>query len=299
MDRNREYIDKLARECGLAPFAYRSDKDVSSGYWEAWADRVENLGNNPNLWTDPLRHREAVRDADAYAGTLRAAGPDPSMPVEVFARHGKTPPAWRFEDYWPFVRAFDRFDRGRRLSEGVLPFVTAEPNLDLPLVVIVHPGDLVEGLRDHGADYDITADAMHDQAHDIQLELGAGAEVVVLHNGESLRLMEETDCIGQRHLARAVQAAMDTGFVAWGRDMEAAGRWLVEGLGAAERPYVLLTGTYAGVEHGATAMLGTLLEEHGAEVRISDNVMASQGSYTDRWEPKPFAPPAASTGMGM
>lgn len=291
MDRDRATLDKLAKDCGLAPFTYTPEgREERSEIWGAWADRVEGISTNPDVWTDPQAHEEAVRSADAYAGHPRAT--PHRLPNEP-----QTSP--RIADYWPFVRAFDRFERENRALDGVQPLVKAEAHVERPLVVIVHPGDLVEGLKDHGPDYDITADAMHDQAHDIQLELGAGAELVVLHNGDSLRLLEESDCIGQRHLARAVQTAMDTGFVAWGRDMEAAGRWLVEGLGAAERPYVLLTGTYAGVEHGATAMLGALLEEHGAEVRISDNVMASQGSYDNRWEPRSSAVPVASTGMGM
>ncbi|MFG1270592.1 hypothetical protein V5F40_21820 [Xanthobacter sp. DSM 14520] len=291
MDRDRETIDKLAKECGLAPFTYSPEGgEERTEIWGAWADRVEAISINPEVWTDPEAHDEAVRSADAYAGHPRPRTRTlPNQPA----------PSIRFADYWPFVRAFDRFERENRGLDGVQPLVKAEVHVERPLVIIVHPGDLVEGVADYGPDYDITADAMHDQAHDIQLELGAGAEVVVLHNAQSLRLLEETDCIGQRHLARAIQTAMDTGFVAWGRDMEAAGRWLVEELGAAERPYVLLTGTYAGFEHGATGMLGALLEESGAEVRISDNVMASQGSYDDRWEPRSNAALVASAVMGV
>ena len=285
MARNRNEIDRLAGACGLEAFPYlpteSEEMQALHPYWQAWADRVELLASTPALWTDPLRHAQAVEAANAfaYAGYVR--------PLNVQDTPGASL-SWRGRrcNYWTFVRAFDRFERENRLSEGILPVVKAPQNPEGPLVIVVHPGDLVERLRAGAADVHVTAEAMQGQARDIGVAMLDGADAAVLHGRSSLLLLREWECSEQLMFQRAIQSIMDNGSLAWARKMEAAARWILDELSGAQRCYILLAGTNAEPGRGPTAVLGALLEAAGARVRVSDFVMGNRGTYDGCWAPK-------------
>ncbi|WP_234053784.1 MULTISPECIES: hypothetical protein [unclassified Xanthobacter] len=287
MEYDWDQVGPMATECGLKQFAtgVRISSLPSSHVEEmrgAWAARVREIYNSPAIWSDRETFEEASRDADAYAGFPRAAS---------LSR--------RMDDYWPFLAAFERFEQGNRLQLqrfDVIPFeptqVRPAGHRDLPLLVIVRPGDIYADLDAKDGDAEFTARILAGQAADIRSMLDEQeVDVVVLHHRSDVQLRQQVPA-GDPHIVeraeyvQSVAAAMKRGALVWAREMTAVAAWLVAEQSAAERPAVVLIGAHAAADCGPTAILGAALEEAGVQVELNEFVPATSTSYDGRWEPE-------------
>jgi len=179
------------------------------------------------------------------------------------------------------------YERARRGDPSFAVLSAPEdPDASLPLMVVVHPGDVTgidlrEGL-DHAAEVDSQYLHQDGMAAELLGWLDRGWDVVVVHGRSSqgfsrrdeeagwasnaLGLHDNRDCIAQ--FDGALAAAHAKGCVMYGEDLAMAARELLTALKADQRPAVVLTGSFVDVGR-SMARLGGLLEEGGATVHVS------------------------------
>jgi hypothetical protein len=196
-------------------------------------------------------------------------------------------------------------------------------DVEKPLMVVVHPGDLTRIDLKEEYEYDwIERDAQYlyqnGMGSEIKEWLERGWDVLVLHGPSSKGFVNrdrEAEAAGRQdhglhdnvecmaEFDTAIGSVHEKGGVMYGEELDAAARDLLESgtYKAASRPAVVLTGSYSDVGC-ALSRLGVILEEHGVTVYTScqvpptlhddadedeeDEDLDSNPGRIEEWEPK-------------
>lgn len=160
-----------------------------------------------------------------------------------------------------------------------------------PLVVIVHPGDMIETSQGwvHGEYGEVLARSLESQcgtAADLARWREQGADVVLLHRGSCSQLAYGYTNV-DKSLMKEIEAARESGTTLYGDMLEDAGQWMLENLHIAERPVIFMAGAYADAEHGCLTALGQMLETVArGRITVSEHAVA----HGERWVPQTGSP---------
>lgn len=198
-------------------------------------------------------------------------------------------------DNFKIAGDISRYGRQEKAAFHVIHHDDARHVFDRPLVIIVHPGDMIEhgagfGNTPEGIEQSVRVRAISQQrqsatARQVREWREFGADVVVLHresctqfNGRNASRHADQD------LKLEIKTAWSSGTVLFGDDLDKAAAWMISNLGIAERPHVYLSGAYADPEYGCITAIGKALER----VIGSDRITVSEFSHIsgdDRWKP--------------
>ena len=158
------------------------------------------------------------------------------------------------------------------------------PRTELPLIVLVHPGDAVEATGPAVVKV-YSRGCQTGMAAEISDLLAAGADAVVLHRVSShYSIGGSNDCTADyRHAIEAIHRA---GTVLYGDDLPTAAAWIEENLLASRRPLVVMSGAWAHHEWGCVTEVGKALEAAGATAVLSEHASICPGGDEERWEPR-------------
>ena len=141
-----------------------------------------------------------------------------------------------------------------------------------PLLVVVHPGDLVEptpgGCAEAATAFRYGAANQAGTARDVAAALSLGWDLAVLHRGSCSQFRPAHRWVDGR-LGAVLRRAWAVGWVAFGDDLDAAARWLDEGPLAAARPRVGFAGAYSSPGHGCLTRLATHVLARAPDLRVS------------------------------
>ena len=156
-----------------------------------------------------------------------------------------------------------------------------------PLVVVVHPGDMVEvqgGWRPEDWER-VLAKSIESQsgpARDLADWRREGADFVLLHRGSCSQLAHGGLYTVDSWFAREIAAARQAGTVLYGDDLEEAARWMLDHLHVAQRPAIYMAGAYADADYGCLTAIGQMLEPVArGRITVSEHALAKG----DRWVP--------------
>jgi len=170
----------------------------------------------------------------------------------------------------------------------VAPF--PEPDPSRPLYVLIHPGDTVQtrsdvfGSENPRAILAYSRDRQADMGEEVDRLIETGWDVAVLHRFSSSYGFGTSNTVEE--FERAIDDIHDVGAVLFGDDLAGAAAWLVAEGAAAERPAVLLSGSWSDAEHGCVAMVGTELERAGVTTHLAHSACVSPDGSGTEWTPK-------------
>lgn len=156
-----------------------------------------------------------------------------------------------------------------------------------PLIVVVHPGDVVETpagftARDWAKVGAFSRDNQDGMASEISTWREAGADVVVLHRLSCAYLDD-----GEEVFQEAVLGCWDGGTILYGDALDEAATWIIENLHVADRPMIHMAGAYVTPEDGCVTHIGKAIEAIVGEDRmtVSDWSPASNCAADKVWRP--------------
>jgi hypothetical protein len=134
------------------------------------------------------------------------------------------------------------------------------------LLVLIHPGDLLEH-EDAWSEEDweevgrFCEENLDGTQKEIArwLDLPGGCDSVVLHRS-SCAQFDEFGPWPRDALWTVLQRIWTSGAVLYGDDLDAAGRWIIDNLGVADRPRIYLAGAYSDPESGCLTHIGKMIE---------------------------------------
>lgn len=164
-----------------------------------------------------------------------------------------------------------------------------------PLVVVVHPGDMIEHSIGWGHSPEertqaeklrmISQQRQNATAKEIREWREAGYDVAVLHRESCTQFNGKYPSRhANKDLGAELKLSWRHGTVLFGDDLDKAGAWMIEHLDIAHRPHVYLAGAYADPEYGCLTAIGRQI----ARVIGADRVTVSQHSHisgNERWSP--------------
>lgn len=166
-----------------------------------------------------------------------------------------------------------------------------------PLVVIVHPGDMIEVRQGWSRDDwpGVLGRSLSCQAHTaLELERWRkrGADFVILHRASCSQIAKGERPTCDDHFASEIVAARKAGTVLYGDDLDAAGQWMLDHLHIEQRPAIYMAGAYADADHGCLTAIGQMLESVArGRITVSEHAVAKG----DRWVPQVSSP----KGLGL
>lgn len=163
-----------------------------------------------------------------------------------------------------------------------------------PLVVVVHPGDMVEVRQGWGADdwrevLRKNLDSQRGTAADLARWREEGADVVLLHRSSCSQLADGVagSVYACDALVDEIAAAREAGTILYGDQLEEAGKWMLEHLHIERRPAIYMAGAYADAESGCLTAIGQMLEAVArGRITVSEHAVA----VGDRWVPQVGSP---------
>ncbi len=184
-----------------------------------------------------------------------------------------------------------RHGRSEMASFHVLRHNPCRP--ELPLVVIVHPGDMLED----GAGYS-REDGMRVREFSRQNQIGTAkeiaqwrtlpAEVIVINRSSCSQFVQQY----RRHVTPELEKEMKTVWksetVLFGDDLDKVSAWMLENMALHNRPHVYLAGAYSDPEYGCLTEIGRPIAALiGADrVTVSEFSPASNDPKAARWDPR-------------
>lgn len=163
-----------------------------------------------------------------------------------------------------------------------------------PLYVLVHPGDTVQTRSDVAghpkaeAILGYSAERQEMMADDVERLKKAGWDFVVLHRFSSSYGFGTSNTVDW--FEDAIDEMHERGAVLFGDQLEEAAAWLLSEAKAAERPAVLLSGSWSSADYGCVAIVGSLLELAGARVHLAPSACISPDGSGEEWKPEAPTP---------
>jgi hypothetical protein len=161
----------------------------------------------------------------------------------------------------------------RRLENSEIDFcvIRHSPelhNANLPLLLLIHPGDLIQitDMYDPPAQRNALAAFWRYTGCGTRDELASfrmqGFDFCVLHRSSCAQFpsFSKYRVIG-RTLWQEIKRGHARGAVLYGDDLEAASEWVIEHLGISERPRIHLAGAYSDPSNGCLTAVGQSLEK--------------------------------------
>ncbi|MCE6958717.1 hypothetical protein LAZ40_06610 [Cereibacter sphaeroides] len=154
------------------------------------------------------------------------------------------------------------------------PVRNGEPSPDL--VIVIHPGDLVEPGFDRGA-------LARQKGLAAELAARSGQDFLVLHRNSCSQF--GTGRLPSVHpaLKKALQDGWKRGVILHGDDLEAASAWIVSHMALDRRREIFLGGAYGDAEDGCLAFVGKAIEAAApGRIVLSAHIPCPGG---DPWTP--------------
>jgi hypothetical protein len=184
-----------------------------------------------------------------------------------------------------------RHARSEAASFHVLRHNPCRP--ELPLVVIVHPGDMLETGQGYSAEegQQVREFSRRNQigtAREIAQWRSLPAEVIVINRSSCTQFVQQY----RRHVTPEMEAEMKTVWrsdtVLFGDDLDAVNVWMAEHMALQNRPHVYMAGAYSDPEYGCLTYIGRPIAKLiGADkVTVSEYSPPSASPDDPRWDPK-------------
>lgn len=173
-----------------------------------------------------------------------------------------------------------------------------------PLVVLVHPGDMIL-LTDS---YDAPAQRAAVAAFWGHIGLGTSNELADLRaEGADFCVLHRSSCTQYPGFSKyrrvgfglwkEIKAGHRRGTVLYGDDLEAAARWMIEHLHIADRPRIHLAGAYSDPKHGCLTYLGQALRKVAGPGKIVVSPFSPPGNGPGQmWHPDGLPRPMSLPG---
>jgi len=158
-----------------------------------------------------------------------------------------------------------------------------------PLVILVHPGDMIEtgdGWDDRN-EYDKVREFSVDNQVGTAEDIAAWrqkyqADVIVLHRGSC----SQFDGDGESDLCDQIEMIWQNGSILHGDNLEDAANWMIQHLHIAERPRVYLAGAYSCPKYGCLTSIGKAIEKVIGPKRITVSGWSPPGNSPGKvWRP--------------
>lgn len=158
------------------------------------------------------------------------------------------------------------------------------------LLIVVHPGDVIDLPSDWGRDYKQIAGSAECVERSVRNQIGMTKEIyemlkthdiVILHRSSSQFI-----ALGTRGFKAAIDAINEVAIVTYGDDLDKATDWMIQSGITSNRPNIFMTGAYADEEHGCITAIGKRILENNPTQDISVSEFAPDGGEPDcRWMP--------------
>jgi hypothetical protein len=190
------------------------------------------------------------------------------------------------------IAGFSRHS-GERATFAVMRTPTRELDPCRPLLVLVHPGDMIAH-RDcwDDADWPAVRDFCRNNITQTGTEILSygDADSVVLHRGSCIDLEKRFSLTSPIQLA--LRRIWRHGAVLFGDDVIQASSWIARYMAVTQRSEILLSGAYSDPNYGCLTAIGKALEKvapHGS-IKVSpwapaDNGPPAPGRHTAAWTP--------------
>ena len=193
-------------------------------------------------------------------------------------------------DVWEEVERLARSGDDSATLEVIAESDVVRPNL--PLIVLVHPGDAVDKPDDvYSEPRDVreailgySMQCQGDMGADINRLLTRGADAVVLHRQSSHYSFVNQVNVDDGYLG-AIERIHDDGAILYGDALDEAAAWVAEEMEASKRPFVLIAGAWSQAEWGCVTGVGKALEALGAKVLLSHGTSIAPGGDDKAWTP--------------
>lgn len=164
---------------------------------------------------------------------------------------------------------------------------------ELPLVVIVHPGDMVED----GYGYD-PEDAKTVMQFSRQNQLGTAkeiaqwrslpAEVIVVNRSSCTQYVARYKRNIAPELTKEMRITWRSDTVLYGDDLDKVNAWMSQHMALEGRPHVYLAGAYSDPEYGCLTAIGQHIAKiiGPDKVTVSEFSPASNDPAAKRWDPR-------------
>lgn len=168
-----------------------------------------------------------------------------------------------------------------------------------PLIILVHPGDMVEADAYHEADddedmmevRDFSLENMRGTAQELRAWRKQGMDAIVLHRSSCSQLSGGWPGMPGGNYVRddfyqEIEMIWQNGSVLFGDDLEAAVEWLVKYAHIQYRPHIYLAGAYSDPESGCLTYIGQAIEKIVGPQRITVSNHSPPGnSPGPTWRP--------------
>lgn len=171
---------------------------------------------------------------------------------------------------------------------SVLHHDATRHDAETPLVIVVHPGDLIqtadgfdwrEGKKAKAFSDDNQTGTAEELAHWRE----QGFDIVVLHR-QSCTYMSQGE--SDEAYRSEVLSAWDNGSALYGDDLGEAAKWIIDNLHVAERPHIYLAGAYSTPGNGCLTYIGKAIEKVVGEDRITVSDFSPPGNAPAKvWRP--------------
>lgn len=186
------------------------------------------------------------------------------------------------KSYGEITSGIRRYGKSDALSFYVLRHATPKPNL--PLAIIVHPGDLIAGVYGLSPEdrKKVMAFSFRNQggtAADIRKWRELPAEVLVLNRQSCELFMGQEKFAVSRDLADEMKKAWRSDTILFGDDLVKASEWMIANMSLEQRPHIYLAGAYSDPEYGCLTFIGQALEKvvgHD-KITVSDHSPPGEG----------------------
>ena len=139
------------------------------------------------------------------------------------------------------------------------------------LIVLVHPGDMIE------LDFDLEA---LDRQAGLAAELRArdDHDLVILHRSSCSQFHHECNDIVEPALNELIEEGWKRGAILHGDDLEAAAAWILKNLAVEAREVIFMGGAYGDAEHGCLTFIGKAIAGAApGRIALSEHIPSPSG----------------------
>lgn len=196
-----------------------------------------------------------------------------------------------FENLTPAMvrRHIRQLGKSDEMSFDVIHHDASRHSPERPLVVLIHPGDMIEDPRgwernDYRSVGHFSKANQRGTALDLQTWRKAGADAVVLHRSSCEQF--DKGYGKEEDFKLEIKTTWKTGSVVFGDDLEKAVAWMVQNLHIADRPHIYMAGAYADPETGCLSYVADQFEAIVGSDRITVSDYAYPGNAPGKvWRP--------------